>query len=87
MGESFWSLSYPGPLQPESQVSPGQGAYPQAGWGLTASWRSNLQAGRGRLASQELVSGKVEACQPPGIPGLADPWAGWGMTTFQGPDP
>ena len=53
-GESFWSLSYPGPLQPESQASPGQGADPQAGWGVTASWRSNLQAGRGRLASQEL---------------------------------
>ena len=30
-GESFWSLSYPVLLQPESQASPGQGADPQAG--------------------------------------------------------
>ena len=50
-GESFWSLSYSVLLQPESQ---GQSADPQAGWGVTASWRSNPWAGRGRSASQEL---------------------------------
>ena len=37
-GESFWSLSYPVLLQPESQESPGQDADPQAGWSMTTSW-------------------------------------------------
>ena len=45
--ESFWSLSYPVLLQPESQVSLVQDADPQAGWGVTASWRLNPQAGQG----------------------------------------
>ena len=45
-GESFLSLSYPVLLQPDSQVSPGEGADPQVGSGMTASWRSNPQAGR-----------------------------------------
>ena len=31
------SSSYPELLQPESQASPGQGADPQADWGMTAS--------------------------------------------------
>ena len=37
----FWSLSYPVLLQPESWEFLGQGADPQAGWGVTASWRLN----------------------------------------------
>ena len=39
--ESFWSLSYPVLLHPDIQESLGQGADPQAGWGVTVSWRSN----------------------------------------------
>ena len=54
--ESFWSLLYPVLLQPESQVSLDQVAYPQAGWDVTASWRANPRAGQGRSASQELGS-------------------------------
>ena len=53
-GESFWDLSYPVLLQPESQASLVQDADPQAGWGVTASWRLNHWAGRGRLAFWEL---------------------------------
>ena len=53
-GESYWSLSYPVLLQPKSGASPGQGADPQAGWGVIASWRSNPQTGRGISASREL---------------------------------
>ena len=44
-GESFWSLSYPVLLQPESWASLGQDADPQAGWGVIASWRLNPWAG------------------------------------------
>ena len=54
MGESFWSLSYPILLKPESQASPGQGIDLQAGWDMTASWRWTIQAGWGRSASWEL---------------------------------
>ena len=50
-GESFWSLSYPVLLQPESQASLDQGADPQAGWGVTASWRSIKCPGRLRIGS------------------------------------
>ena len=81
MGESFWSLSYPILLKPESQASPGQGIDLQAGWDMTASWRWTIQAGWGRSASWELCAWAVEACWP-GTPGLADPQAGWGVTTF-----
>ena len=52
--ESFWNLSYPVLLQPESRASPGQGANPQAGWGMSTSWRSNPRARQGMSASQEL---------------------------------
>ena len=45
-GESFWSLSYPVLLQPESQASLGQGADPQGGWAVRASWRLNLDRSR-----------------------------------------
>ena len=37
-GESFWSISYPVLLQPESRESPGQGADPQAGRGMSTFW-------------------------------------------------
>ena len=53
-GESFWNVSYPVLLQPESLASLGQGADPQASWGMTASWRVNPWAGQGMSASQEL---------------------------------
>ena len=74
-GESFWSLSYPVLLQPESQVSPGQGGDPQAGWGMTTSWRSNPRASWGISASQELGPWQVEAwaCRPRATPELVEP--------------
>ena len=81
--ESFWKLFYPVLLQPESQTSLDQVAYPQAGWDVTASWRLNPRAGR---PPKHWVPGQVKACWPPGTPGLADPWGGWGMATFWGPD-
>ena len=53
-GETFWNLSYPVLLQPESQASPVQSAGPQAGWDMTVSWRSPPQAGWGMSASWKL---------------------------------
>ena len=73
LGESlFEALSYPVLLQPESQASPGQGSDPQAGWGVTASWRSNLWelgpwAGWGMLTSWDLdwqIPEQVKAWEP-----------------------
>ena len=45
------SSSYPELLQPESQASPGQGADPQAGRGVTASRELGPWAGRGVTTS------------------------------------
>ena len=45
------SSSYPELLQPESQVSPGQGADPQAGRGVMASQGLGPWAGRGVMTS------------------------------------
>ena len=70
-GESFWSLSHPVLLQPDSQTSLGQGADPQAGWGMTDSWRSNPRAGWGVMASRELGSWAGR-----GVTISWDPWTG-----------
>ena len=57
LGVSFWSLSYPVLLQPESQTYPGQGADPPAGWGMTVFLRWNLWSGRGRSTSWGPLTG------------------------------
>ena len=38
-------------------------------------------------STKNWVPGQVEVCRSPGIPGLADPQADWGVTTFWGPYP
>ena len=72
-GESFWSLSYPVLLQPESQVSRFRVHIPRQAeaWQPQGDW----------------IPRQAEAGRPPGTPGLVDPWTGWGMTTFRGPGP
>ena len=77
-GESFWNLSYPILLQPESQVSLGQDADPQASWGVTASWRSNSQAGQGRSASRELGPWASR-----GMSTFWDPWTGGSLSRLR----
>ena len=69
--ESFWTLFYSVLLQPESWASLGQGADPQAGWGMTTSWRSNTRAGKGMSTSQELGPSAGQ-----GVSTSWDPWAG-----------
>ena len=71
-GESFWSLSYPILLQPESQESPGHSADPRQAeaWQPPGDWiPRQVEAGG---PPDNWVPGQVEACQPPGTPELAD---------------
>ena len=74
-GKSFWNLSYSVLLQPESR---GQGADPQEGWGVTASWRSNPWAGRGMLASWELGPWASR-----GMSTSWDPWTGGSLSRLR----
>ena len=80
-GGSFWDLSYPVLLQPKSQASLGQGADPQASWGVTVSWRSNPQAGD--WGNHSVVS---DSLQPHGLQPtrLLHPWDSPGKNTGVG---
>ena len=77
-GESFWNVSYSILLQPESQVPLGQDADTQASWGVTASWRSNSQAGQGRSASRELGPWASR-----GMSTFWDPWTGGSVSRLR----
>ena len=77
-GESLWSLSYPVMLQPESWASPSQGADPQAGWNMTAPWRSNPWAGWSRSASQKLGPWAGR-----GMSTSLDPWTGGSLSRLR----
>ena len=69
-GESFFKLILPSTVATWEPGIHGSG------------WRS---PGRLRHDPRDQIPRQVETCQPPGTPGLADPWAG--VTKFWRPDP